>query len=64
VKKPGVGWVRWVLVTALVGCGKEAAVGEETMDADVDAGCPEYNPDAGVFLTRRGCPLTIDYAIR
>ena len=64
MKKPRVDWVRSVLVVALVvGCGKEAAVGEATGDAGVDAGCP-YDPDAGVFLTRRGCPLTIDYAIR
>jgi hypothetical protein len=42
-------------------------VSEATGDAGPDAGsCPDYVPnDAGVVqLTRRGCPLTIDYAIR
>lgn len=60
--------MRWVIVAVLVvACGKEVGVGEATGDAGADAGsCPDYVPnDAGVVqLTRRGCPLTIDYAIR
>jgi hypothetical protein len=65
VKKPGVGSVRWVFVVALVmGCESEAGV--TSPDGGVDAGCPDHVAnDAGVVqLTRRGCPLTIDYSIR
>jgi hypothetical protein len=66
VKNLGVGLVRWVLVVVIVvGCEEEAGVTKG--DADRDAGaCPDYVPnDAGIVqLTRRGCPLTIDYAIR
>jgi hypothetical protein len=53
----------WLFSTAIViARWKEARVVDG--DAGVDAGCPEYNPDAGVSLTRRGCPLTIEYGIR
>lgn len=66
MKKLGVGWASWVFAAALVvGCEKEAGV--TSNDGGVDAGsCPDYEPnDAGVVqLTRRGCPLMIDYAIR
>lgn len=62
VKRLGVGWL--LIVAIVVGCEKEAGV--TSADGGVDAGCPDYEPnDAGVVqLTRRGCPLRIDYAIR
>ena len=33
-------------------------------DGGVDGGCPDYPDNGTVQLTRRGCPLTIDYSIR
>jgi hypothetical protein len=63
VKNLDVSWARWVLVAALVvGCERDAVVAPR--DGGVDAGCSDEQPDDGVVvLTRRGCPLTIDYAI-
>lgn len=64
MKKRGVGCVRWLFVAALVvGCEKEDEI--VGSDGGVDAGCPDYVPnDAGLVRLMRGCPLTIDYAIR
>jgi hypothetical protein len=55
-------------ILVLLGCDDDvvgAGPIDEAVDGGVDAGgCPPYVPDAGVVRIRRGCPLTIDYAIR
>jgi hypothetical protein len=64
--KSGVGSLRWVIVAALVvGCGEERG-DEAAADAGADAdACPEQRPnDAGVLLTTRRCPISIEYSIR
>jgi hypothetical protein len=70
--------LRVVLILLVGGCSTEIGAGLELVDPSVDpsvvdegndagpdAGvCPEYKPDRGVIRLMRGCPLTIDYAIK
>ena len=66
-----------VVVVLAVGCEKKVGGGlefidpkevetsqaVESLDAGVDAGCPDY-PDGGTIQLIRGCPLTVRYGIK
>lgn len=70
MRKAGVCWAGLLLLEALSGGCSQESGGLGAIDGGGNGGedagsCPEREVDAGaVQLTRRGCPLRIEYAIR